>query len=110
TTCFLICYSVSGRASYENVASKWAPEVRHHMPHIPIILVATKVDLRADPSVETISEKEGKKLKRRIKAESYIECSSKDRINLREVFEEAVLCSANVKKKTSSNSRSCVFL
>jgi hypothetical protein len=39
TDCFLLCYSVSSRTSFENVVSKWFPELKHHMPHIPIVLV-----------------------------------------------------------------------
>ncbi|XP_031345936.1 ras-like GTP-binding protein RhoL isoform X1 [Photinus pyralis] len=108
TTCFLICYSVTGRASYENVAAKWAPEIRHHMPHTPIILVGTKIDLRQDPTKEIVTEKEGRKLKRKIKAESYIECSAKYRTNLDQVFEEAVRCS--VKKKEWNHTRPCTIL
>ncbi|KAF5307791.1 hypothetical protein FQR65_LT06663 [Abscondita terminalis] len=108
TTCFLLCFSVSGRASFENIASKWAPEVRHHNPHTPIVLVATKIDLRSDPTKETVTEKEGKKLRRKIKAESYIECSAKERTNLKEVFEEAVRCSG--RKKVGNPTRPCVIL
>lgn len=39
TDCFLLCFSISARSSYENVASKWYPEIKHHCPHVPIILV-----------------------------------------------------------------------
>ena len=34
--------------SLENVRSKWYPELSHHAPDVPIILVGTKVDLRND--------------------------------------------------------------
>ena len=34
--------------SLSNVKSKWAPEIRHYCPNTPIILVATKIDLRGD--------------------------------------------------------------
>ena len=34
--------------SFENVTSKWYPEVIHFCPEVPQILVGTKLDLRGD--------------------------------------------------------------
>ena len=48
TDVFLICFSVTSPASFENVRAKWYPEVSHHCPNTPIILVGTKLDLRED--------------------------------------------------------------
>ncbi|KAF2904315.1 hypothetical protein ILUMI_01864 [Ignelater luminosus] len=107
TKCFIICFSLSEKSSYKNVLHVWAPELKRHMPDIPIVLVATKVDLRGDPKQETITKAEGKKLQRQIKAESYVECSATKRINLQEVFKEAVRCTA--RKKTSKDSKSCTL-
>ena len=45
---FLVCFSVISPASYENVKAKWCPEIQHHAPGVPIILVGTKSDLRND--------------------------------------------------------------
>jgi len=39
TDCFLLCYSVGSRSSFENIASKWHPEIQHHCPKIPVILI-----------------------------------------------------------------------
>ena len=41
-----MCFSVTSTASLGNVESKWIPEVNHHCPDAPIILVGTKADLR----------------------------------------------------------------
>ncbi|KAK4757189.1 hypothetical protein SAY87_007316 [Trapa incisa] len=45
---FLLTFSLISKASYENVAKKWIPELRHYSPGVPIILVGTKLDLRDD--------------------------------------------------------------
>uniref|UniRef100_A0A4X2K7M7 small monomeric GTPase n=1 Tax=Vombatus ursinus TaxID=29139 RepID=A0A4X2K7M7_VOMUR len=58
TDVFLICFSLVSPASYENVRAKWYPEVRHHCPSTPIILVGTKLDLRDDKdTIEKLKEK-----------------------------------------------------
>lgn len=37
---------------------QWYPEVRHHCPNTPIILVGTKIDLRDDKdTIEKLKEK-----------------------------------------------------
>lgn len=60
TDIFLICFSIVSPTSFENVRAKWYPEVSHHCPNTPIILVGTKLDLRDDR--ETIEKLREKKL------------------------------------------------
>merc|ERR1711971_1527821 len=46
TDVFLVCYACDLRSSFENVKEKWIPEINHHCPKVPYILVCTKSDLR----------------------------------------------------------------
>nr|4MIT_A Chain A, Rho family GTPase [Entamoeba histolytica HM-3:IMSS]4MIT_B Chain B, Rho family GTPase [Entamoeba histolytica HM-3:IMSS]4MIT_C Chain C, Rho family GTPase [Entamoeba histolytica HM-3:IMSS]4MIT_D Chain D, Rho family GTPase [Entamoeba histolytica HM-3:IMSS] len=96
---FLICFSVTSSVSYDNVITKWHPEVIHFAPKVPIILVGTKLDTRNDPAIvkrlteqgmTVINTAKGEELKNRIKAVKYIECSAKTSENLKTVFDEAV--------------------
>ncbi|XP_054168853.1 ras-related protein ced-10-like [Oppia nitens] len=43
---FLLCFCVDNIHSYQNMLSKWQPEIKHHCPKTPYILVGTKTDLR----------------------------------------------------------------
>ncbi|XP_052870226.1 ras-like GTP-binding protein RhoL [Anopheles cruzii] len=107
TDCFLICYSISNRTSFDNVLSKWCPEIRHFAPTVPIVLVGTKSDLRVVGSEKFVTTAEGKKLKHKIKAYAMVECSAKRKQNLAEVFDEAVRA---VEKKPHAHPRLCTLL
>lgn len=69
---------------------------------------ATKIDLRDDPSVHCFSIQDGKKLRRKVRAEGYVECSAKTREGLKEVFEEAIRTYKKTKIKTRQVN--CVLL
>ncbi|RWS00157.1 Ras-related C3 botulinum toxin substrate 1-like protein, partial [Leptotrombidium deliense] len=45
---FLICFPLVCPISFQNVEAKWFPEIRHHRPDVPIILVGNMVDIRND--------------------------------------------------------------
>lgn len=53
-------------------------------------IIATKSDLRDEEGTETIPVSEGKRLKRKIRAVKYMECSALKSENLKEIFAEAV--------------------
>ncbi|KAK7584019.1 hypothetical protein V9T40_004982 [Parthenolecanium corni] len=99
TDVFLICFSVASPSSFENVISKWYPEIKHHCPDAPLILVATKIDLRedtetlatlAEQNLSCIKREHGQKLANKIRAVKYMECSALTQRGLRQVFDEAV--------------------
>ncbi|XP_054158336.1 ras-related protein Rac2-like [Oppia nitens] len=108
---FLICFSLVNPASFENVRSKWYPEVSHHCPHTPIILVGTKQDLRDDQKTVDklkdrrllpISYAQGLSMAKDIGSTKYQECSALSQKGLKNVFDEAiraVLCPKPKHKK-----------
>lgn len=68
----------------------------------------TKVDLRQEQNLEHVTEQEGKKLKRKIKATAYVECSAKEMFNLETIFITAVR--AAVRKTHTKRVHQCVLL
>ncbi|MCI4386524.1 hypothetical protein PGIGA_G00063380 [Pangasianodon gigas] len=117
TNVFVICFSISSPPSYENVKHKWHPEVTHHCPNVPILLVGTKSDLRNDPEVQKklkdqnqapITPQQGQALARHIHAVKYMECSALSQDGIKDVFAEAVRAFLN--PQPASPKRSCVLL
>ncbi|AAF26755.1 T4O12.8 [Arabidopsis thaliana] len=116
---FILAFSLISKASYENVAKKWIPELRHYAPGVPIILVGTKLDLRDDkqffidhPGAVPITTNQGEELKKLIGSPIYIECSSKTQQNVKAVFDAAikVVLQPPKQKKKKKNKNRCVFL
>ncbi|KNC48469.1 Ras-like C3 botulinum toxin substrate 1 [Thecamonas trahens ATCC 50062] len=98
TDVFLVCFSLISHASLANVREKWIPEIRHHCPHVPIVLAGTKSDLRADKATleglrgrgETpVTYEQGVRAAREIGA-TYVECSAKEAKGIKSVFDQAV--------------------
>lgn len=105
----VICFSIERPDTLQNVASVWAPEVRKNLGSVPIVLVGNKHDLRHDPETiaylakhnqEPVSYQTARKVAKSIKAVEYIECSSKRKYNVDEVFTTAarILMTKNIKK------------
>uniref|UniRef100_A0A8C3LHC8 Uncharacterized protein n=1 Tax=Chrysolophus pictus TaxID=9089 RepID=A0A8C3LHC8_CHRPC len=46
TNVVLICFDVTSRSSYDNILTKWYPEVNHFCKGVPMLLVGCKTDLR----------------------------------------------------------------
>ena len=99
TDVFLACFSIISPASFENVKAKWYPEINHHCPNVPIILVGTKIDLREDKEtinrlaekrLAPVSHQQGMQLAKEIKAIKYLECSALTQTGLKAVFDEAI--------------------
>jgi cell division control protein 42 len=94
---FLVCFSVTSPASFENVREKWFPEVHHHCPGVPCLIVGTQVDLRDDPQVKEklakqkmspVKKEDGERMARELGAVKYVECSALTQYKLKDVFDE----------------------
>ena len=99
TDVFLMCFSVVNPNSFANVADKWAPEIEHHCPGVPKILVGTKLDLRdSEADVEKlkvknkapITQQQGESMRKRLGAVAYMECSALTQVGLKDIFDEAI--------------------
>uniref|UniRef100_A0A8C6YR17 Rho-related GTP-binding protein RhoD n=1 Tax=Nothoprocta perdicaria TaxID=30464 RepID=A0A8C6YR17_NOTPE len=47
----LMCFDVTNPSSYDNILTKWCPEVSHFCKGVPVVLVGCKTDLRKDRAV-----------------------------------------------------------
>ncbi|KAG5339717.1 hypothetical protein C0989_003967 [Termitomyces sp. Mn162] len=118
TDVFLVCFSVTSPASFENVKEKWFPEVHHHCPGVPCLIVGTQIDLRDDVQVieklarqkqRPVTNEQGEKLARELGAVKYVECSALTQKGLKNVFDEAIVAALEppvVKNKK----RACLIL
>lgn len=95
------------------VTNKWLPDIAHHCPGTPYLLVGTKVDLRDDrytlemlakKNKQVVTFKDGEELARHLKAVKYMECSALTQIGVQDVFEEAVLAALG---NSSSKPKKC---
>lgn len=118
TDVFLICFSVVSPSSFDNVTSKWCPEIKHHCQDAPILLVGTKIDLREDKAtLQALSEngqtpikrEAGQKLANKIRAVKYLECSALTQRGLKQVFDEAVRSVLRPQPVTGSK-RKCIII
>lgn len=103
TDCFLLCYSVVQRDSFENIPTKWVPELKNYMKNdCKFVLVGLKVDLREDPKTlremreenqTPVTSEEGEKLSKSLENHGccgFIEVSAKYYKNVKESFNLAL--------------------
>lgn len=99
----LVCFSISNPISFQNVRDKWKPEVSHFCPHVPVVLVGLKKDLRTNGAdgqqLKSVSAEEAHQMASSIGAIDYMECSAKTGECVDDVFVAAAKASL-VKKRS----------
>ncbi|KAG4101502.1 rho family small GTP binding protein cdc42 [Neocallimastix lanati (nom. inval.)] len=117
TDVFLICFSVVSPTSFVNVKEKWFPEIRHHCPGVPCLLVGTQIDRLTEESTlsqlaknneKPISEEQGQRLAKEMKAVKYVQCSARTQEGLKNVFDEAIIAALTPLESDKKNN--CVLL
>ncbi|KAL2863827.1 Rho family protein [Aspergillus lucknowensis] len=98
TDIILVCFSVAREASFYNVKDFWTDEIQTYRPETPWLLVGTKTDLRDAPGASEVKHfgranvfimpEEGRSAAKQLGASGYVECSSKEDLNVKEVFDE----------------------
>ena len=118
TDVFLICYSIISPHSFDNVKSKWYPEIQHHAAGVPILLVGTKSDLREDKTtlsqlvakgMRVIPTAEAEARAKEIGAVKHLECSALTQEGLKVVFDEAIRA-ALYASTASTSKKKCTVL
>jgi len=96
---------------------QWVPEITHHCPKTPFLLVGTQIDLRDDAAtIEKLSKvkqrpitiEAAEKLARKLRAVKYVECSALTQKGLKNVFDEAIL--AALEPPEPVKKRKCTLL
>lgn len=103
---FVLCYNVMHRESFDNIQSKWLPEVTNLMGRrVTLVLVATQTDRRECIDLDEdipVGTDEGRDLAEEIGADSFIECSTSNNDSVQNVFKDVVQCCLKQKKKKHS--------
>ena len=119
TDIFMVVFSVASPVSLHNTSLKWVPEIRHHCPTTPFILVGNKVDLRSDPKViqglaeadqAPVTKAQGQEKAREVAAAAYQECSALTQEGLNDVFDTIVRVVRKPPTKPKSSRFKCSLL
>jgi small GTP-binding protein len=89
TDVFLLCFDVTKPQSLEGLRDEFAPEIKHHCPGTPWILVGLKSDLR-DGIQDKVSKIDALKFAEDYGAAEYHECSALTQGGLKNVFDRAI--------------------
>ena len=118
TDVFLTCFSIDSPASYERIRDIWYPEISHHCPKMPIVLVGLKLDLRDDKATverlakvkeKPITYEQGMKMAEEIRAFEYVECSAKTQKGVKNVFDTAIIAAHEGLDTPKHKRKGCVI-
>merc|ERR1712087_518897 len=109
TDVFLVCFSTISPASMKNVSVKWVPEIQEAFEKVPVVVVGTKIDLRANKEFAdlAVSTEQGHALAKEVGATAYCECSALTQDGLAEVFSVAIRAALEHRIKVQKDAAGC---
>ena len=136
TDVFLLCFPVDQRHMFQALRYYWKPEIQHHMPETPFVVVAMKTDLRSrvkgsetggggggggepngeriplegDEASHLIFEEEGLKEAESLGAANYVECSALLGEGVTQVFKAAIKAALRFPQIEKKKKRKCTLL
>jgi len=115
----VICFSVISPISFEHVKAKWLPEIQNASSQAPIVLLATKKDLRTDKDIlerlsskgfSPITQAQGKSLAKDIGALRYLEVCTTNQDEVISVLENSLQVLMKKSSKNKSESGGCLIV
>ena len=119
TDVFLVCFSLVDLDSFQKISGEFVPEIKHHCPGTPFLLVGTKADLRNDilesrvpfeNDKRPITTEMGEKLAKDVDAVKYVECSALTRDGVQNVFDEALRVAIDHMQKEENQKKKCCLI
>lgn len=110
TDVFIVCFSVVCPTSFQNVNEKWIPEIKRYCPDAAILLVGTQSDRRRDVRLalqlarygqSPVTVNQARDLARRSGGAAYVETSALTQRDLKEAFDQAIVCALARKGRIS---------
>jgi Ras-related C3 botulinum toxin substrate 1 len=92
TDVFLLCYSITNPTSFANLQNKWRPEISHHCPNAPFLILGLKYDLieGATDHRTIITQAQGDLLAKELGAAAHIQCSALTKHAMKHAFDTAM--------------------
>eukprot|EP01083_Nonionella_stella_P147844 467083_1 len=103
TDVFAVMYSIISRSSFENLPSKWIPEIQHHCPDAPIVILGNKNDLEEHRAVSTMEAQDFCSYY----GYGFMEISALTQDGLKDAFD--LLIRTALGKNQTSNNPHCTF-
>ena len=112
TDVVVIEFGVDNHSAFKHVEERWMPEVRLHLPDVPVVLVGTKSDLRQTlvNRRPVVPVEEGEAMAKRLGCAGYMECSALTGENAEEVLEHALSLVGRLNAADAPESSGCCLV